>query len=69
MGRTVAIVDEMELPISSTTAAGTVLVWQYLTLYIQFRAPDDGQKNRLKHVEQFIEINRTRKRCILLVVL
>jgi len=41
-----------------------VLVWQYLTLYVQFCAPDDGRRNRLKHVEQFIEINRSRKRCI-----
>jgi hypothetical protein len=40
-----------------------------LTLYVQFYAPDDGRSNRLKHVEQFIEINRWRKRCILLVVL
>ena len=47
----------------------TVLVWKYLTLYVQFWAPDDGRRNRLKHVEQFIEINRSRKRCILLVVL
>ena len=45
-----------------------VLVWQYLTLYVQFCAPDDGRRNRLKHVEQFIEINRSRKRCIFLVV-
>jgi hypothetical protein len=45
-----------------------VLVWQYLTLYVQFWAPDDGRRNRLKHVEQFIEINRWRKCCILLVV-
>jgi hypothetical protein len=47
----------------------SVLVWQYLTLYVQFCAPDDGRRNRLKHVEQFIEINRSRKRRILLVVL
>jgi len=45
------------------------LVWQYLTLYVQFCAPGDERRNRLKHVEQFIEINRSRKRCILLVVL
>jgi hypothetical protein len=44
-------------------------VWQYLTLYVQFCAPDAGRRNRLKHVEQFIEINISRKRCILLVVL
>jgi len=46
-----------------------VLVWKYLTLYVEFCAPDDGRRNRLKHVEQFIEINRSRKSCILLVVL
>jgi len=50
-------VDEMERSsISSTIAAASV--WQYLTLYVQFCAPDDGRRNRLKHVEQFIEINR-----------
>ena len=36
---------------------------------VQFCAPDDGRRNRLKHVEQFMEINGSRKRCILLVVL
>jgi hypothetical protein len=34
-----------------------------------FCAPDDGRRNRLKHVDQFIEINRSRKTYILLVVL
>jgi hypothetical protein len=34
-----------------------ILVRQYLTLYVQFCAPDDGWWKRLKHVEQFIEIN------------
>ena len=64
----VAIGDDMERSsISSTIAA--VLVWQYLTLYVQFCAPDDRRRTRLKHVEQFIEINRSRKRCILQVVL
>jgi len=29
-------------------------------LYVQFWAPDDGQKNRLKHVEHFTEINKFR---------
>ena len=29
-----------------------VLVWQYLTLYVQLCAPDDGRRNRLKHVER-----------------
>jgi len=52
--------------ISSTIAA--VLVWQCLMLYVQFCAPEDRWRNCLKHVEQFIEINRSRKR-ILLVVL
>jgi hypothetical protein len=60
--------DEMEhSSISSTIAA--VFVRQYLTLYVQLCAPDDGRRNRLQHAEQFIEINRSRKRCILLVVL
>ena len=31
---------------------------QYLTLYMQFWAPDDGRKNRLKHVERLAEINK-----------
>ena len=30
----------------------------YLTLYVQFWAPDDGRKNRLKHVERLTEINK-----------
>jgi len=35
----------------------------------QFCAPDDWRRKRLKNVEKFIEINRSRKCCILLVVL
>ena len=31
---------------------------QYLTLYVQFWTPDDGRKNRLKHVERLTEINK-----------
>ena len=46
------------------TPLQAVLVWQYLTLYVQFCALDNGRRNRLKHVEQIIEINRSRKRCI-----
>jgi len=42
---------------------------KYPTLYVQFCAPDDGWKNRLKHVECLTEINKFEKRCILLVVL
>jgi len=30
---------------------------QYLTLYVQICAPDDGRKTRLKHVQRFTEIN------------
>jgi len=37
--------------------------------YVQFVAPDDGRKERLKHAECFTRINNLRKRCILLVVL
>ena len=49
-----AIVDEMELagPISSTLAASSSIGWQYLKLYVQLCAPDDGRRNRLKHVER-----------------
>ena len=38
--------------ISSTTVAGSSKVLtKYPMLYIQFWAPDDGRRNRLKHVE------------------
>ena len=30
----------------------------YLTLYVQFWAPDDGRSNRLKHVERLREISK-----------
>ena len=30
----------------------------YYTLYVQFWAPDDGRKNRLKHVERLTDINK-----------
>ena len=50
---TTAIVDEVELrSISSTIAASSSIGRQYLTLYAQFYAPDDGRRNRLKHVER-----------------
>ena len=46
-------VDEMELrSISSTIAANISIGWQYLKLYVQLCAPDDGRRNRLKHVER-----------------
>ena len=38
--------------ISSTIAASSVNVWQYQKLYVKLCAPDDGRKNRLKHVER-----------------
>jgi len=40
-----------------------------LLLYVQSRAPDDGWKDCLKHVECFTGINNLRNRCILLVLL
>jgi hypothetical protein len=44
---------ELELrSISSTIAASSSIGWQYLKLYVQLYAPDDGQRNRLKHVER-----------------
>jgi len=37
-----------------------LLAWsdKYLTLYVQFWAPDDGRKTRLKHVARPTEINK-----------
>jgi hypothetical protein len=57
------------VPSHSREQQAAVLVGNYLTLYVQFCALKDGRKNRLKYVEKFININRSRKRCILLVVL
>jgi hypothetical protein len=46
-----ATVDEMEQSsISSTVAASSSIGWQYLQLYVQLCAPDDGWRNRLKHI-------------------
>jgi len=46
-------VDEMELrSISSTVAASSSIGWQYPKLYVHLCAPDDGRRNRLKHVER-----------------
>jgi len=49
-----ATVEEMELlsSISSTVAANSSIDLQYLKLYVQLCAPDDGRRNRLKHVER-----------------
>jgi len=30
---------------------------KYLKLYVQFCAPDDGRKARLKHAERLTELN------------
>jgi hypothetical protein len=38
--------------ISSTVAASSSIGLQYLKLYVQLCAPDDGRSNRLKHVER-----------------
>jgi hypothetical protein len=40
-----------------TTAAGSSIGLTIPDACIQFCAHDDGRRNRLKHVEQFIEIN------------
>ena len=45
--------------ISSTAVAGSSKgLKKYLMLYIQLWTPDDGRRNRLKHVENFTEINK-----------
>jgi hypothetical protein len=47
-----ATVEVMERSsITSTVAANSSIGSQYLKLYVQLCAFDDGQKNRLKHVE------------------
>jgi len=44
----------------SVEAASRYQYWsdKYLALYVQFEAPDDGRKTRLKHVECLTEINK-----------
>jgi hypothetical protein len=37
--------------ILSTVAASSSIGWQYLKVYLQLYAPDDGWRNRLKHVQ------------------
>ena len=54
---------------SSTIAAGSSIGLTIPDAVCTVCDLDDGRKNRLKHAEQFIEINRSGKRCILLVVL
>ena len=44
--------------ISSTTVTGSrKSLTKYPMLYVQFLAPDDRRRNRLKHVEHFTELN------------
>ena len=44
---------------AATLARSKYQYWsdKYLTLCVQFWAPDDGRKTRLKHVERLTEIN------------
>ena len=42
---------------STTVAGSSKRLTNYPILYIQFWTPDDGRRNRLKHVERFTEIN------------
>ena len=52
------VMEEMR-SISSTRVAGSSKVLtKFPILYIKFWAPDDGRRNRLKHVEHFTEINK-----------
>jgi len=55
--------------ICQTAAAVAAAVWHIPLLYTKFWAPDDGRKDRPKHVERFTRINNWDKRCILLAVL
>jgi hypothetical protein len=46
-------VEKMEeSSISSTVAVSSSIGWQYQKLYVRLCAPDDGRRNRLKHVER-----------------
>jgi len=48
------IVAEIELSsISTTIPASNNTSWPYLKLCVQLCIPDDGRRNRLKHVERF----------------
>jgi hypothetical protein len=38
--------------ISSAVATCSSIGWQYLKLYVQLCAPDDGRRNCLKHVQR-----------------
>ena len=48
-----AVVDEIERSsISSTIAVSNSIGWQYLKLRVQLPAPDDGRRNRVKHIKR-----------------
>ena len=51
-------VAEMELNQFHAVAGSSKDLTKYSMLYIQFWAPDDGRRNRLKHVQNFTEINK-----------
>jgi hypothetical protein len=55
--------------ISSTITAGSSVGLTIPEAVCTVLCSDDERRNRLKHVDQFIEMNRSRKCCILLVVL
>jgi len=51
------------LLLTAASLAGMELQYwsdKHLTLYVQFSAPDDGRKNRLKHAEHLTGINKLR---------
>ena len=50
------IVKPLLLPATTVSGRSRGLT-KYQMLYIQFWAPDDGRRNRLKHVEHLTEIN------------
>jgi len=64
-----SIVRSTNLYIQRQSIVKPILLSAAIVDEIKRSAPNDGRRNRLKHVEQFIEINISRKRCILLVVL
>ena len=53
-----AIVNLMEL--SSTIAASSSTGWQYLKLYVQLCAPDDGRRNPPEIRRASVEINKSK---------
>ena len=52
------VVEELALHFSTTVEGSSTGLTKCPMLYIQFWAPDDGRRNRLKHVEHFTEINK-----------